>query len=81
MALLRFITSLIFIFSYKTKPGIAQNVTKSSNEKNSYMLNMEKLLDELIIGFDCSIPLNLTSHSFDTIKMCNDNNEVVKIQE
>ena len=63
------------------KLSMSQNVTKIETIKTNHIVNMEKLLDDLIIGFDCSVPLNLTSHSFETIKMCNEDIDNVTIQE
>ena len=31
---------------------------------------MKKILDDLVIGYDCSHPLNLTSHRYEDISRC-----------
>ena len=35
---------------------------------------MKKQLDDLVVGFDCSKPLNLTSHSFEDLTVCEEAN-------
>ena len=64
----------MILYSYNNKLSLSQNVNKSVNTENDHFTHMEKLLDELVVGFDCSVPINLTSHNFETIRMCNEDN-------
>ena len=64
---------------------LVQNLTNCTNvtleDKKIYLGNMKKLLDDLVVGFDCSKPLNLTSHSFEGITVCEEGNTNIEREE
>ena len=55
--------------------------TKKLNDteyrKNIHFTNMKRLLDDLVVGFDCSTPLNLTSHSYEDINSCEPDRPII----
>ena len=55
---------------------ILQHVTDGDNviakDNSNYLDNMKKILDDLVVGFDCSKPMNISSHSFEDLTICED---------
>ena len=43
-------------------------------DKSMYLENMKKILESLLVGFDCSKPMNISSHSLEDLTVCEDSN-------
>ena len=61
---------VLLVFSLSFTQNQAVDPERKSTHKKLYLQNMKKILDDLVIGYDCSHPLNLTSHRYEDISRC-----------
>ena len=61
---------LVFILFLRQHGTVTVNVTVK--DERVYLDNMKKILDDLVVGFDCSKPMNISPHSFEDLTVGED---------